>query len=593
MSGPSAERTQFLVRRILRAIDPRCRDRVDLPAIPRWPAPRQRLVICGHRAAGKSRLLPVIAELTGRPAIDLDREIERRTGRELKAWVREDPESFRRAEREVFSSLDVRACVSVGGGFLSLHADLLEGSFPLLIPVSFESYCARLRDDRTRPRLRPELTIEEELRQVFEEREALHARVDTIPIASLLATAFPSRVRRVVTLPPGVQGRAATEFAQRARLAGAHLIEARTDLHGEADLPIEDVAHELPLLVSERGVKLPPRWLRAAKEFDREGPGGSIQSFHATSPMSFEAALTRWDRLAPGVHLKHVEPLGDPLDGARLFKLQAELQRRFGRERVTVLAMGPCASPFRAILAKANALDYVALASGWSAAPGQRRIEDARRADRGLGLRRGILGSHIEHSRSPRIHPAPFDRIDLPEDAPVGRLIDALHPHYGGFAVTSPFKKVLAQHIGSSLEAINTLVRSTRGWEGFNTDVDGAAATLERMGDKVVTVLGDGGATVAIREAAARANVRLRVLRRAELGDQPLSGTLLWTWPATVSLPASLAFEGARVAIIAYGAPGRRIAAEIHRRGGVPVALGACWFVAQARRQRELWENAR
>ena len=39
-------------------------------------------------------------------------------------------------------------------------------------------------------------------------------------------------------------------------------------------------------------------------------------------------------------------------------------------------------------------------------------------------------------------------------------------------------------------------------------------------------------------------------------------------------------------------APARRIATEITRRGGVPLLLGAAWFIAQARRQRALWETA-
>ena len=50
--------------------------------------------------------------------------------------------------------------------------------------------------------------------------------------------------------------------------------------------------------------------------------------------------------------------------------------------------------------------------------------------------------------------------------------------------------------------------------------------------------------------------------------------------------------DGARVAVIAYGAPGRTIAAQVRARGGQPVMLGARWFIAQARRQKALWESA-
>ena len=53
-----------------------------------------------------------------------------------------------------------------------------------------------------------------------------------------------------------------------------------------------------------------------------------------------------------------------------------------------------------------------------------------------------------------------------------------------------------------------------------------------------------------------------------------------------------LLVDGALVAVIAYGAPARVIAASIRARGGTPLALGPRWFLAQARRQRSLWESS-
>jgi hypothetical protein len=203
----------------------------------------------------------------------------------------------------------------------------------------------------------------------------------------------------------------------------------------------------------------------------------------------------------------------------------------------------------------------------------------------------GILGTSIAHSRSPRIHLQPFDRIDLPEEAPVEELVDALLPHYRGFAVTSPFKIRLARHTGSRLEAINTLVRRGQRWESYNTDTEGARTVLERLGAREAFVLGDGGASAALRAVSRKAGCQLNFLRRAHITG-PLSSPGIWTWPDRVPPPEALRFQGARVAVIAYGAPGRRIAAEIVRRGGIPVLLGAAWFIAQARMQRALWESA-
>lgn len=407
---------------------------------------------------------------------------------------------------------------------------------------------------------------------------------------------------RVVTLPPTARGADALRFAEQARAGGADLLEIRTDLHGPEAVDLAPLARVLKLLVSERGACPPAGWLQLAARADVDlssdrllSMEGALVSHHASRALSTGEALERWSKpLPPGAHVKHVEPLEKAGRLAELLATQAALIERFGEGRVTVLCMGPDALPQRALLARRNALDYVALGAAWSAAPGQRLLSDAVREARSTPtvLRRGILGTGIVHSRSPRIHPQPFDRIDLPQDAQVEALVDALLPHYAGFAVTSPFKQRLARHVGSPLSAINTLVREGDRWAAFNTDVDGARVVLERLGTKRAFVLGDGGATAALKSVADARGGALRILRRAEI-EAPLSGTGIWTWPDRVSPPESLRFRGARVAVIAYGAPGRRIAEEIRRRGGEPLLYGAAWFIAQARRQRAHWENAR
>jgi len=294
--------------------------------------------------------------------------------------------------------------------------------------------------------------------------------------------------------------------------------------------------------------------------------------------------------------VKHVEPLGNPASASRLLETQRRLQQALGPGRVTVMATGPLALPFRCVLSRANELEYVAGTPQWSAAPGQRLLEDAvREARSGAAVDRprlGILGSRIASSRSPRIHPQPFDRIDLPGDVGLGELLDALLPFYAGLAVTSPFKRAAAQHVRSTLPAVNTLVRRPDGWEAHNTDVEGARAALKALGAREVTLLGSGGAAVALQMAADELRVSLFALRRGEVGDGPIRGTAIWTWPAHVLTPAELRFDGARVGVIAYGPPAHAIARDIVQRGGIPVRLGPRWLIAQARRQRALWASA-
>ncbi len=179
---------------ILEGIDPRLREGL-LGELDRWlragepPTLGQdaRWVLAGHRAAGKSSLLVRLAPYAGRSCVDLDAQLERDAGRSIRDWFREDPSGFRAAEREAFCALPTEVLVAVGGGFLSLHADLLEGAEVIGVPLTFDTFRERLLADTSRPRLRPELSVEEELREVFEARERAHRAVRTRPLAEAVA----------------------------------------------------------------------------------------------------------------------------------------------------------------------------------------------------------------------------------------------------------------------------------------------------------------------------------------------------------------------------------------------------------------------
>ncbi|MBJ6762659.1 shikimate kinase [Myxococcaceae bacterium JPH2] len=190
MSERSAEARNQLVTQVLNAVDPRLksslRKALASPGPALRPSATQTVVIAGHRAAGKSRLLPLVSRLLGRPGLDLDAELERASGRSLRSWVAEAPGEFRVAERQALLNQPQGTLVSVGGGFLSHHPDALAGVFTLLVPLTFETYRERLLRDRTRPRLRPEVSLEEEISTLFHEREALHARVTTVALVDFL-----------------------------------------------------------------------------------------------------------------------------------------------------------------------------------------------------------------------------------------------------------------------------------------------------------------------------------------------------------------------------------------------------------------------
>jgi shikimate kinase len=190
MSERSAEARRQILKQVLDSVDhrlsSRLREALAQPGPTALPEPGQTVVIAGHRAAGKTRLLPLVGRLLGRPTLDLDAELERTSGRSLKTWVVEDPTAFRAAERQALLALPPGSLVSVGGGFLSHHPDALAGMFTLIVPVSFETYRDRLMSNTSRPRLRPGVPLLEEIASVFYEREALHARVPTVPLVDFL-----------------------------------------------------------------------------------------------------------------------------------------------------------------------------------------------------------------------------------------------------------------------------------------------------------------------------------------------------------------------------------------------------------------------
>jgi len=190
MSERSAETRRQLLEQLLGAIDPRLspglREALARPGPTALPEPGQTVVLAGHRTAGKTRLLPLVGQLLGRAGMDLDVELERASGRSLRTWVAEDPVSFRAAEHRTLLEVAPGSLVAVGGGFLSHHPEALAGLFTLVVPVSFETYRERLLADTSRPRLRPGVSLEEEISTVFHEREALHARVPTVPLVDFL-----------------------------------------------------------------------------------------------------------------------------------------------------------------------------------------------------------------------------------------------------------------------------------------------------------------------------------------------------------------------------------------------------------------------
>ncbi|MFD4367668.1 shikimate dehydrogenase [Rhodococcus sp. NPDC058521] len=144
------------------------------------------------------------------------------------------------------------------------------------------------------------------------------------------------------------------------------------------------------------------------------------------------------------------------------------------------------------------------------------------------GRRAAVLGSPVEHSRSPQLHLAAYrtlgltdwtyERVDCTAEQLPG-YVSGLGPEWVGLSVTMPGKLAAlafadertdrAVAVGSA----NTLVRTDRGWRADCTDVDGVQGALTDggVGDLTNTsavVVGAGGTARPALVALAGMDVR-------------------------------------------------------------------------------------
>ena len=125
----------------------------------------------------------------------------------------------------------------------------------------------------------------------------------------------------------------------------------------------------------------------------------------------------------------------------------------------------------------------------------------------------GVIGSPIGHSRSPALHRAAISALGIDAtyeatDVTAGELdtfIASRDGSWEGLSLTMPLKQVIRTHLVSECPvailtgSVNTIVRTTEGWSGYNTDTWGATTAIrQQFGTEFrrATLLG-GGATAA------------------------------------------------------------------------------------------------
>ena len=144
--------------------------------------PSPNLFLIGPMGAGKSSVGRRLAERFGLPCIDLDAEIERRTGASVSTIFEIEGETgFRRRESDLLAEFTTRTGIvlATGGGAVLAPANralLRERGFVVWLQASVEQQLQRLARDRKRPLLDAP-NRRERLEQMALERDPIYGEL--------------------------------------------------------------------------------------------------------------------------------------------------------------------------------------------------------------------------------------------------------------------------------------------------------------------------------------------------------------------------------------------------------------------------------
>ena len=177
-----------------------------------------------------------------------------------------------------------------------------------------------------------------------------------------------------------------------------------------------------------------------------------------------------------------------------------------------------------------------------------------------------VLGSPIEHSKSPLIHDAAYKALGLDWDYGRYRIeaeelesfLKLRDVSWRGFSLTMPLKDVAFDlsipscPVASETGIVNTLLHTDLGWEGYNTDSFGIQQAVRKHGSQIpeqVSILGSGATAIsavhAVKQLNPSAEIQLFARRSVDIdgiSSRPLEdfynttvyGLTISTLPGTV-----------------------------------------------------------
>lgn len=251
-----------------------------------------------------------------------------------------------------------------------------------------------------------------------------------------------------------------------------------------------------------------------------------------------------------------------------------------------------------------------------------------------------VLGQPISQSRSPSIHALfaaqtgarlSYEAIEV-APADVAATLTRLHAEgYRGLNVTAPHKLAamkLCEGVSERAKlagAVNTLIRTDRGWRGDTTDGEGLIADLRRLGfpvsGKRALLLGAGGAARSVLKplleekpaeltlsnrnpwkpeelaetfkAVGRIRPCTHLALKGDRFDLVLNATSAGYSGHWLRLPDGLLAPGAAAYDLCYGRAHEPFAAWARSQGCERIADGLGMLVEQAAGSFQLWRGVR
>ena len=147
-----------------------------------------------------------------------------------------------------------------------------------------------------------------------------------------------------------------------------------------------------------------------------------------------------------------------------------------------------------------------------------------------------VVGSPIEHSKSPLIHAAAYavlgksfeySKIRI-EKNHLRQFVETLDGDWVGLSVTAPLKvealrlAITADETAALTNAANTLLRNSDGWLAFNTDVFGIQKAINAANvptPNLISILGSGATAISAVLAAHRSFPKAKIQLAARNAD--------------------------------------------------------------------------